>query len=138
MTENFSGPEEMSAPVDLDLPRDPDWVGVARLASAAIAYRVGLPYDSIEDVKVMVAEAVSYCIQHSPAGGRLHITFEANPTELAINVKDPDFPLRLAAAGSDGSFTFIDGLLMIRALADDFEYKANRDGLSLQMSKAIK
>jgi serine/threonine-protein kinase RsbW len=140
MTESTSGREGLREPVGLDLPRDPGWVGVARLASAAIAYRVGLSYDSIEDVKVMVAEAVSYCIQHNPTGNRLHITFEARPSELVINVKDPDFPMRLTDASTpDGAsrFTFIDGLLLIRALADDFEYIADREGLCLQMRKAM-
>lgn len=139
MTESTSAREGLREPVGLDLPKDAGWVGVARLASAAIAYRVGLGYDSIEDIKVMVAEAVSYCIQHSPAGGRLHVTFEAGASELVINVRDPDFPLRLAEAeGSERSrIPFIDGLLLIRALADDFEYKANREGLFLRMRKAI-
>jgi len=128
-------------PVGLELPKHPAWVGVARLAAAGIAYRAGMAYDAIEDTKIIVAEAVSYCIQHSQPGGRLRISFIADTTSLTVEVHDPDFPtVTSPPKDRDGSTyrTFVDGLFLIRGLADEVEYVATpSEGLTLRIRRSI-
>ena len=128
-------------PVGLELPKHPAWVGVARLAAAGIAYRAGMAYDAIEDTKIIVAEAVSYCIQHSQPGGRLRISFTADTSSLTVEVHDPNFPtITSPPKDRDGSTyrTFVDGLFLIRGLADEVEYIANpSEGLTLRIRRGI-
>ena len=128
-------------PVGLELPKHPAWVGVARLAAAGIAYRAGMTYDAIEDTKIIVAEAVSYCIQHGPPGGRLRISFTADTKSLTVEVRDPHFPtVTTPPKNRDGSTyqTFVDGLFLIRGLADDVEYIATpSEGLTLRIRRGI-
>src|SRR2546428_11867740 len=48
--------------IDLKIPGRPDYVVVVRLTAAAVAGRMGLSYDDIEDLKVAVGEACSAAI----------------------------------------------------------------------------
>ena len=126
-------------PIDLELPKKPVWVGVARLAAAGIAYRAGLPFDTIEDVKIIVAEAVSYCIQHGTTEGRLRLRFELNGDDLIITVTDPTFPATpQPPRDRNGSSyaRFVDGLFLIRGLADEVEFCSNAgNGLTLRIRR---
>src|SRR3989449_9295119 len=45
--------------IELKIPGRPDYVVVVRLTAAAVAGRMGLSYDDIEDLKVAVGEACS-------------------------------------------------------------------------------
>src|SRR3989442_3707712 len=51
--------------IDLKIPGRPDYVVVVRLTAAAVAGRMGLSYDDIEDLKVAVGEA---CPPPRPTG----------------------------------------------------------------------
>jgi serine/threonine-protein kinase RsbW len=125
----------------LELPKNPAWVGVARLAAAGIAYRAGMSYEAIEDIKVIVAEAVSYCIQHGGSRGRLRIAFKASTKSLTVEVRDPDFVAKMSAPASGkaaSNRTFVDGLFLIRGLADDVEYvESPGEGLLLRIRRSI-
>src|SRR5207244_8271850 len=48
--------------IELKIPGRPDYVVVVRLTAAAVAGRMGLSYDDIEDLKVAVGEACSAAI----------------------------------------------------------------------------
>ncbi len=130
-----------SEPIDLELPKNPLWVSVARLAAAGIAYRAGLAFDTIEDVKIVVAEAVSYCIQHGKREGRLHLRFELGDHRFVVTVHDPTFsPEQQPPRGRNGSGdrVFVDGLFLIRGLADKFDFTvAPGAGLTLRIQTGI-
>lgn len=53
---------EAGTRIELKIPGRPDYVVVVRLAAAAVAGRMGLSYDDIEDLKVAVGEACSAAI----------------------------------------------------------------------------
>jgi serine/threonine-protein kinase RsbW len=48
--------------INLKLPARPEYMSVARLATAAIANRIGFNIDEIEDLKVAVSEAGNFLI----------------------------------------------------------------------------
>lgn len=131
----------LGEPIDLELPKNPVWVSVARLAAAGIAYRAGMPFDTIEDIKVIVAEAVSYCIQHGSHEGRLHLRFELGENDLAITLTDSNFPhgLQRPRDRNGSSYqTFVDGLFLIRGLADEVEFDSDeRNGLTLRIRRGV-
>lgn len=131
----------LGEPIDLELPKNPVWVSVARLAAAGIAYRAGMPFDTIEDIKVIVAEAVSYCIQHGSREGRLHLRFDLGENDLAITLTDSNFPhgLQRPRDRNGSSYqTFVDGLFLIRGLADEVEFDSDeRNGLTLRIRRGV-
>ncbi len=70
--------------VELRIPREPEWVAVARLAVAGVANRLRFSVEDIEDIKLAIAEACTTCIQDA-AGRRYdrhHLRSE--PTRCAF------------------------------------------------------
>lgn len=55
--------------VELRIPGLPEFVSVARLTLSGIASRMDFPYESIEDMKVALAEACNNAIQHAYRNG---------------------------------------------------------------------
>src|SRR2546422_6688649 len=56
--------------IDLKIPGRPDYVVVVRLTAAAVAGRMGLSYDDIEDLKVAVGGGRSAAsLARAPPGG---------------------------------------------------------------------
>jgi serine/threonine-protein kinase RsbW len=74
----------------LDLPAQPDFVGVARLALAGIASRLGFDYDAVEDVRLAVAEAMTLLL---PAEG------EATARSIELSATWTPEVLRIAVSG---------------------------------------
>src|SRR2546428_10669495 len=62
--------------IDLKIPGRPDYVVVVRLTAAAVAGRMGLSYDDIEDLKVAVGEdwPVAILTGGAPVTGSLLIS----------------------------------------------------------------
>src|SRR3989449_10502201 len=72
--------------IELKIPGRPDYVVVVRLTAAAVAGRMGLSYDDIEDLKVAVGEACSGAIlTGAPAVG---VSFVIAKDRLADQVTD--------------------------------------------------
>src|SRR2546427_6329891 len=61
-TQRSTTTEAGTSRVDLKIPGRPDYVVVVRLTAAAVAGRMGLSYDDIEDLKVAVGGACSPAI----------------------------------------------------------------------------
>lgn len=70
--------------IELKIPGRPEFVVVVRLAAAAIAGRVGLSYDDIEDLKVAVGEACSVAILAGAPD--VAVSFEVSSDNLAVEI----------------------------------------------------
>src|SRR3989449_4036918 len=58
----YSAASDAGTRIELKIPGRPDYVVVVRLTAAAVAGRMGLSYDDIEDLKVAVGGACSAAI----------------------------------------------------------------------------
>lgn len=58
-------PESVTDYLEMQIPAQPEWVRVVRLATAGVASRVGFSYEEIEDIKLAVTEACNNAILHS-------------------------------------------------------------------------
>ena len=130
--------------VELRIPSRPEFVGVARLAVAAVASRMGFTFDDIEDIKVSVGEALANAIQHAAEEARpqdeVVVCCWLDPEELVIEVRDrgrgfdPD-TARQAARGDELAESGL-GLLLIESLMDEVEFQARPDqGTQVRMVK---
>jgi len=65
--------EAASGRVELRIPRQAQFVRVARLAACALAAQLDFTYDVVKDIELAVAEACTNAVEHAvarPAGGR--------------------------------------------------------------------
>jgi len=127
----------MSA-TELRIPRDPAFVGLARLVVAQAARLAGVPQDRVEDVKIAVAEALANATGSDEFGdndapielrfGRTSGGFEVvvlgleHPTS---DVNDTDHP-GLDLLDPKLSFTLIEGL------TDEFSHEPDGDLMRLR------
>jgi serine/threonine-protein kinase RsbW len=119
--------------VELRIPARAEFLSVARLTVAAIASRMDFDVDAIEDIKTGVGEACTNVIQHAGAGEAeraIQVICSLESAQLVVEVRD-------AGAGFDaercGQLVDLEqlppeslpdsgyGLLLIRALMDDFQ-----------------
>jgi len=128
------------AAVGLRIPALPEWVGVARLATAGIASRSGFSIEDIEDLKLAVAEACNCCIQN-PGSGDVEIECVVDDRAIAITVQ------RAGANGGGPQSVTNDispdagglGEFLIRALMDDVTYAFDRAaGTKLVMTRSLR
>jgi anti-sigma regulatory factor (Ser/Thr protein kinase) len=76
--------EERTADVRLDLPADPQSVGVVRAVVASVASRLALSYDSVDDLRIAAAEACSFLLTRADGRGRLRV--ELSPDTVALQL----------------------------------------------------
>lgn len=103
----------------LVLPFKAEYVSIARLTASGIANRVGFDYDSIEDIKVAVAEVCNKLINlGSTTAGEYTIVFEVRGGNLQITFKCSDSNLKCLFGNEESEL----GISIITALMDDVEF----------------
>lgn len=119
--------------IELVLPCKAEYVSIARLTSSGIANRVGFDIETIEDIKVAVAEVCnklvnalnkaeeSYVISFSVESGKLIISFNSNSEAIKLVFNNEEDEL---------------GISIINAFMDDVEIYPE-SGCILKMTKAI-
>ncbi|MGH2629841.1 MAG: ATP-binding protein [Actinomycetota bacterium] len=70
--------------VRLDLPADPESIGVVRAVVASVASRLALPYDSVDDLRIAAAEACTFLLTRADGGSRLCV--ELSPDTVALQL----------------------------------------------------
>jgi serine/threonine-protein kinase RsbW len=128
--------------VELHIPCRAEWVALARLAVSAIANRLKLTIEEIEDVKLAVAEACTAVIQQDTHGETLALTFETFPGALRVHVRDTGShePRVEAPTAMDYDEARVVGLgvFLIRTLMDEVSYDQHPErGTDLVMVKRI-
>ncbi len=90
------------ARVELEIPPRSAYVGVVRLAIAALARNAGLDEEAVDDLRIAVSEACANAVLSSEAAGSdepVSVSWEDGSDELVIEVSDHGEPYH--SAGSD-------------------------------------
>jgi serine/threonine-protein kinase RsbW len=132
----------MNGQVELQLPADAQYVGLARLVITAAARQAGMADERVEDLKIAVSEATTNAInahrryqQQSPIVLRFGAT-DKDAFEVTIIDAGPGFdPLPV---NHDRDWTLESGLgvMLIRELADDVRF-VRAEGMRVHMSFEI-
>ena len=125
--------------VELRIPAEPEWVGVARLAAAGIASRLDVPIEDLEDLKLAVAEACNCCIQNG-GNGDLRIACDLLADRISITVERAGALNKAGSSAPSGDDTELGGLgvFLIRALMDDVTYVSDpASGTKLTLVKLL-
>lgn len=138
--------------IELKIPAKPEYVGVVRLSLSGIANRMGFSYETIEDLKVAISEAVTNVVSHAYEDdfGEVSLGFGIYADRLEVMVADrgqsfnlrdirkkigpvdeqeQDMPIEELR---EGGF----GLLLINALMDKVEIN-NEYGVIVLMTKYV-
>ncbi len=76
--------------VDLRVPADPAYLAILRTAAAALAVRLDLTLDDIEDLRIAVDEACALLLDHRAHPGQdLSATFTMHADSLEVLVTGP-------------------------------------------------
>jgi serine/threonine-protein kinase RsbW len=111
----------MTAAVELRIPADPAYVGLARLVVARAARQAGVPQDRVQDVKIAVAEALANAVRAQSGHDMpapVDLSFGTTDQGFEVVMRAPDTPAVTDAPDEPGagllepglSFTLIEGL----------------------------
>jgi anti-sigma regulatory factor (Ser/Thr protein kinase) len=125
-------------PITLNFSKDPAFVSAVRLTVAAIAVQAGIPFETLEDLKLVAAEAATYSIQRGVRTGSISMTVECDHHAFLILLHDPNFRPQGAPNNPWPADDVADELYLIRTLADELRYNVSeQDGLRLRISKSV-
>ncbi len=132
----------MNQVVELDIPAQPEFVGIARMAVSALAgIRPGLAYERVDDLRIVVSEACTDAIEAATGrapgatgreGPRVVVRCLDGPEALEVRIEGPAGAFDLggdAAAGGPEEFR----ISLIRALVDEAEVRPSPAGSELRL-----
>lgn len=128
----------MEQAIELEIPAQPEFVGIARMAVSALAsMRPGLPYDRIDDLRIVVSEACTTAIEAAGSGGpggRIRLVCLDAPERLEVRVEtgEATFSPALAEEPAVGDGEAGDlRMSLMRALVDEVEVTSGGSELRL-------
>lgn len=122
--------------VGLSVPAKGEYAKVVRMTAAAIASRMGMSYDDVEDVRMAVEEAFIYAVDGVADDGEVPVTFTTDGDTLHITV----------GVGKDSSESDEENErraslaeFILDSVCDHYEFDSEADGARwLRMAKTVK
>jgi serine/threonine-protein kinase RsbW len=124
--------------VELRIPPDPAYVGLARLVVAQAARQAGVPQDRVEDVKIAVDEALANAVRGQAALGSsapIDLAFGATDLGFEVVVRALEGPATDADSADQPGPDLLDpklSLTLIEGLTDDMSYEPEGGTVSLR------
>lgn len=135
--------DQMGESLSISIPNKPEYVGVVRLTTSAIASRMGFNVEEIEDIKVAVAEACTNAIVHGICNQdeNFNIHFAMDEEKIVIKVQDQGTGFYCEAveepdltSPKEGGL----GIFIIKSLMDEVEVESNiGKGTTIKMTKHL-
>lgn len=72
--------------VELTVPAKGEFAKVARMTAAALASRMGMNFDDVDDVRMAVEEAFVYAVDGKRGAGDVTLTFDVGDDAMSISV----------------------------------------------------
>lgn len=124
----------------MEVPANPEYVGIIRLTVSGIANKIGFNIDDIEDIKVAVSEACTNAIKHS-LDDKFNIEFTTLENGISINIQDKGKGYDTDAIGEPDLQNPREsglGLFIIKALMDELEINSEENkGTNIKMIKYL-
>lgn len=128
----------MTEVVELEIPALPEFVGIARMAVAALAsVRPGLEYERVDDLRIVVSEACTSAIEafglsavDPPA--RVRLRCQDGPDRLEVSIAGPAGAFDSAVASNRNENDSGFRISLIRALVDETDVQTTASGSELR------
>jgi serine/threonine-protein kinase RsbW len=112
--------------VELRLPADAQYVGMARLIVTAAARQAGMSDGRLEDLRIAVSEATAQAIGSRKRHEPVVLSFGRSDDRFEVTIADAVAPSALAHVDAAGQETWAGenglGPTLIRGLVDDVEF----------------
>jgi serine/threonine-protein kinase RsbW len=124
--------------VELRIPPDPAYVGLARLVVAQAARQAGVPQDRVEDVKIAVDEALANAVRGQAAlnsSAPIDLAFGATELGFEVVVRGLEGPATDADPADQPGADMLDpklSLTLIEGLTDEMSYEPEGGTVSLR------
>ncbi len=116
--------------IEIALPFKSEFISIARLAVSGVASRMGFDLETIEDIKVAVAEVCSRFVNAgSTTAGCYKIAFNIDRDRLVIAFDSDDKDLRCIFAPKSDAL----GISIIKALMDDIDLCAGGNSIFIMV-----
>jgi serine/threonine-protein kinase RsbW len=124
--------------VEIEIPALPEFVGIARMAVAALAgVRPGLDYDRVDDLRIVVSEACTSAIEAfgAPAAeaARLRLRCQDGPDRLEVAIAGPAGAFDSTVGEQNGADDVGFRISLIRALVDEADVQPTATGSELRL-----
>ncbi|MPZ89930.1 MAG: hypothetical protein GEU81_18155, partial [Nitriliruptorales bacterium] len=122
--------------VQLTLPRDASYVPVTRDVANCVLERTGVPDEAAGDIKAAIGEACADAVRHASGSSEYVVSLELGPGGCEVEVVDvgPAFEVP-ESYEVDPEAESGRGLLLMRALVDDFEFIREQDANRVRLVK---
>jgi serine/threonine-protein kinase RsbW len=124
--------------VQLLLPRDTRYVPLLRNVAKSLLADLGAPTDASHDIQVAVSEACANAIRHAAGSTAYMVSLGVERDRCEVEVVDTgrlDQPLPGAPDEAHVDAEAGRGLLLMRALVDDFQFTRNDDATCVRLTK---
>ncbi|GAK10710.1 anti-sigma B factor RsbW [Geomicrobium sp. JCM 19039] len=133
--------------IEMKVPAKPEYVSIVRLTVSGIANRMGYAYDTIEDMKVAIAEACTNVVDHAYDEGHgdinLAFTMFEDRFEMMVSDEGGKNPTLKKANGPVNASTPVQdlqegglGLFLIETLMDEVDIQQG-NGVTIKMKKFL-
>lgn len=125
--------QESQVKIQLSIPSEPEYLGIARLTVAGIAHRLELDLEQSDDLKLAVTEACGFLLEHTKNGEPIDVAFnwEGSKLDVTVGIRDGGGGSSEVAATDDDNL----GLFLMHALMD--EVQATNQGRTLVLRKDL-
>ena len=127
--------------VRLTIPAKAEYVSLCRLALVGLARVHPVPEETLADLKLAITEAASNSVRHAYADGSgvVEIVYRLDDTRLEVEVVDAGAGFEVTHGNGEPEDLVEGGLgiAIIRAIADEFELRSDREGSRLRFAKVL-
>ena len=121
--------DEVAAQMHLEVPARSVYVGVVRLALAALARQAGLDEDRVEDLRIAVSEACANAVlsEEGPAGS-IGVIWRAEDERVVVEVVDGSAPASSPGPEALGADRLDMSVALMRSLVDECTFERRPEG----------
>ena len=129
--------------IKLEIPSSAKFVSVARKAVEAIAFGMGLPDETADDLKLAVGEACTNAVKYSVSNGHsVQVLYHVTPDKLEVEVRNTGTEFRPENRRKKPSSECLPigglGLHVIEAVMDEVNITSKNGETVLKMTKRFK
>ena len=118
--------------ITLTVPARSECAKTVRLTAAALAGRIDMSYDDVEDVRMAAEEAFVYAVDTLPEGADVRFDFTIGEGSIAIDV--PLGPEKSATNEEDERAAAY-AVFILESVCDEYEFLTGENGAHLRLVK---
>jgi serine/threonine-protein kinase RsbW len=127
--------------VRLTIPAKAEYVSLCRLALVGLSHIRPVPAETLADLKLAITEAASNSVRHAygDGSGVVEVVYRLDDERLEVEVLDAGTGFDVGSGNGEPEDLAEGGLgiAIIRAIADEFELRSDREGSRLRFAKVL-